>query len=76
VAGKTPPKIEEKKTERTENPPPLWLPEGSVRAIIALSLIGVLSYLAITETIQPDRLIEIVMVIIGFYFGSRKTTTT
>ena len=48
---------------------PLWLPKGSIRALIALALvIAVCSITAATGTV-PKELLAVVSVIIGFYFG-------
>ncbi len=43
---------------------PLYLPEGSVRAILALGLVGAYIFGAIAE-------LEIVTLALGFYFGKR-----
>ena len=42
---------------------PLWLPRGSVRAILALSVIAAF----ICGLIEPDT----ALLVLGFYFGSR-----
>lgn len=42
---------------------PLWLPQGSVRSIIALAVVG--AYIA---DLVP---IEIATLVLGFYFGVR-----
>ena len=47
------------------NDQPLWLPQGSVRSIIALGIVG--SFVA---GLVP---IEIATLIVGFYFASRPT---
>ncbi|WP_456478120.1 hypothetical protein [Geoglobus ahangari] len=44
---------------------PLWMPRGSVRAIIALAI--VIGYIAINRTVDK----ELVMLVLGFYFGSK-----
>jgi len=44
---------------------PLWMPPGSVRALIAL--VVVLGYFIKTGTVDKD----IVMLVLGFYFGVR-----
>lgn len=46
---------------------PLWLPEGSVRAIIALAIVGAF----IVEAVP----IEVATLVLGFYFGVRTPTT-
>lgn len=48
---------------------PLWLPEGSIRGLLALAVVGV--YLA--NQLVP---VEIVTLVLGFYFGARTATTT
>ena len=42
---------------------PLWLPRGSVRALIALSIIGAYICGAVDA--------EIALLVLGFYFGAR-----
>ncbi len=44
---------------------PLWLPPGSVRALIALII--VIGYVAVNGTVDK----ELIMLVLGFYFGSR-----
>ncbi len=43
---------------------PLWLPQGSVRAIIALLIVAVFAF----GTAVP---IEVATLVLGFYFGQR-----
>lgn len=50
---------------------PLWMPKGSVRAIIALMFSGSVAYLGVAGKIQADRMVEIVMMILAFYFGAK-----
>ncbi len=45
------------------NDQPLWLPQGSVRSIIALGIVG-----AFVGGFVP---IEITTLVLGFYFGQR-----
>lgn len=45
---------------------PLWMPEGSVRAIIAMALVGGMIFLP-----ESDAIKSAAMVVLGFYFGSR-----
>lgn len=47
-----------------DNESPLWLPEGSVRAIIALAVVAAFIAGQITQ-------LEIVTLILGFYFGQK-----
>lgn len=45
------------------NDQPLWLPEGSIRSIIALGIVG-----AFAAGYVP---VEIATLVLGFYFGQR-----
>lgn len=51
---------------------PLWLPRGSIRAIISLIIISsaIMIYLLMGEL--PDWLISAFGTAYGFYFGSRE----
>lgn len=42
-----------------------------VQAIITLLCIGTIAYLYIAERQVPDTLVSIVMLILGYYFGSK-----
>lgn len=67
---------------RTTYNSPLGLPEGSLRAMLAYTLVAFLglyvlvSVLTVTEFKPPDFLLGIVATVIGFYFGSRTTGET
>lgn len=50
---------------------PLYLPKGSIRAILALSLIGTLMYVVVVGYEVPDALLGLVGAVIGFYFGGK-----
>jgi hypothetical protein len=50
---------------------PLGLPRGSVRAIIALGLLGAACFLALSRGTLPESLLSLLLTIIGFYFGFR-----
>jgi len=52
---------------------PLWMPAGSVRALIALSAIGTICYMGAStgDFVMPEFMSTVVAVIIGFYFGNR-----
>lgn len=56
---------------------PLGLPEGSLRALLAFTLVMFLGFyilasvLSLSEFRPPDFLLGIVATVIGFYFGSR-----
>lgn len=45
------------------NDQPLWLPEGSIRSILALGIVG-----AFVAGVAP---IEVATLVLGFYFGQR-----
>ncbi len=45
------------------NDQPLWLPQGSVRALLALGVVG-----AFVAGLVP---IEVATLVLGFYFGVR-----
>lgn len=47
---------------------PLWLPQGSVQALLAIALTLTFCYLAITGVIAPEAVKEIVLVVLSFYF--------
>ncbi len=53
--------------------PPLGLPSGSVRALMALFLCGTLWYLLYLGRNPPSTLYDTAIVIIVFYFGFRST---
>ena len=55
-------------------PPPLGLPPGSVRAILALVMSGTLWYMVLQDRIVPEILVEAVLLVVGFYFGVRQGT--
>jgi|Deesub1362A_J573_1020465.scaffolds.fasta_scaffold05473_8 hypothetical protein len=50
---------------------PLWMPRGSVRAIIAIIFSCAVAYLGVSGSIEAERMVEIIMVILAFYFGSK-----
>jgi hypothetical protein len=56
---------------------PLGLPEGSLRAMLAFTLVAFLGFyvlasiLSMSDLKPPDFLLGIVATVIGFYFGSR-----
>lgn len=60
---------------------PLGLPEGSLRAMLAFTLVAFLGFyvlasiLSMSELKPPDFLLGIVATVIGFYFGSRTGET-
>jgi hypothetical protein len=52
---------------------PLWLPKGSVRAIVALGLTGGAIYSLVTGSSVPEWYIAAVGSVIGYYFATRRT---
>jgi hypothetical protein len=50
---------------------PLWLPRGSVRAILALLLVGMLCWLALTGKFEAEDFRVIVAVVVTFYFAGK-----
>lgn len=56
-------------------PYPLRLPLGTVRALIAILVTGTYAYLLIQGEPVPPVLVNSVVVIVAFYFGSRATAT-
>ena len=59
--------------ELNENQP-LFLPSGSVRALIALALVITMCVIAGVRSEIPNEILGIVGIIIGFYFGVRTVT--
>lgn len=53
----------------------LWLPKGSVRAVMALALIGGSIYLALV-TNDLTTLIGLAGAAVGYYFGGKKETVS
>jgi len=51
---------------------PLWLPAGSVRAIIALSTVGAMIALLAMSGNVPEWFIAVVGSVIGFYFAKKE----
>lgn len=52
---------------------PLFLPKGSIRAIIAIMAVGSTCYMGLStaDFVMPEFMSTIVAMIIGFYFGNR-----
>jgi len=54
---------------------PLWLPTGSVRAIIALAI--TFAYISMTAVgVKVDPINDSFLLLIGFYFGQKSQPTT
>jgi len=59
----------------TEKKQPLWLPEGSVRAVITLASVGGAIAGLLSGNIQAIQvLVPIATACIGYYFGWRPNT--
>jgi len=54
-----------------EATPPLGLPAGSVRALLALILSATLWYLIAKDRLVPDYLADTAFLAVAFYFGAR-----
>lgn len=50
---------------------PLWMPKGSVRALIALSLTAVTCYLAVAGAISGESFLAVQGTVAAFYFGAK-----
>ena len=46
----------------------LWMPEGSIRAVLALIVIGTISYCVICGIKMPDWYVPIASTVLVFYF--------
>lgn len=51
---------------------PLWLPVGSVRALIAFGVVSTFLLVIYNGKQVPETLYGIMNLVLGFYFGSRK----
>ena len=52
----------------------LWLPVGSIRAIIALMLVIALVVLVLTGRPIPENVAVLVVGVVAFYFGGKATS--
>lgn len=50
---------------------PLWMPKGSIRAIIALGLVMTAIYCTVHNIILNDRIWDLIMGFTSLYMGSR-----
>jgi len=50
---------------------PLWLPSGSVRAIIALTVVGAGVGMFIARGDIPQAFTAIIGLVVGYYFGKK-----
>jgi hypothetical protein len=53
---------------------PLWMPYGSVRAILALMLSVVFCIGFLQGTIPSDAFVPVVVAVASFYFGAKSAT--
>jgi len=51
-------------------PEPLRLPRGTVRGFLALALMGTFAYLMLRDAAAPTVLVNAVVVVLAFYFGT------
>ena len=51
---------------------PLWMPEGSVRAILALGIVGSAIYGLLSQQLSPEQFLTISAIVTGFYFASKE----
>lgn len=51
--------------------PPLYLPEGSIRALITIGLLVMCAYALGSNIPMPEWLNSLVSMCFGFYFGTR-----
>lgn len=57
-------------------PEPLHLPKGSVRALVTLTTAGICWLLILREKPVPDHLLGLLLAVIGYYFGFRRSGAT
>lgn len=50
------------------NGTPLWMPKGSVRAILALAVVGTVCYTFLKQIEVPERLVDLGLLVLGAYF--------
>jgi len=50
---------------------PLWLPKGSIRAIVALGLVAAALVVALHGRVLPVALMSLLLTVVGFYYGFR-----
>ena len=46
-----------------------------VKTIVTFTIIGVVAYLGVTDKLSPDKVLELALIIIGFYFGTQSQKT-
>jgi len=53
---------------------PLWLPKGSIRALLAIGLVSAIVYLAVGASAEvPGALTTLAGVVVTYYFKTRET---
>jgi len=50
------------------NGTPLWMPKGTVRAMLALMVIGTVCYTFLKQVEVPERLVDLGLLVLGAYF--------
>lgn len=50
---------------------PLWMPQGSIRAIITLVVVAVMLYCCVIGVSVDEKLWMLVTTVMAFYFGMR-----
>ena len=67
--------IDKELTPTEKNTNALFMPPGSVRAILAIGLVGALIYASLTNpTNIPSGLMTLTTAATAFYFGAKKVT--
>jgi len=59
----------------TDQRGPLWMPYGSVRAVLALALVGVTCAGFLIGKIPSDAFVPLVVAVTSFYFGTKAAQT-
>ena len=50
---------------------PLWMPYGSVRALLAIALVGVSCFCVLVDKITGEAFIALASSVVAFYFGTK-----
>lgn len=56
------------------NQTPWWLPSGSIRAALAVIVVGTLCYAFLDGREIPDRLFDLGLLVLGAYFVQKVIT--
>ena len=62
----------EERREKSVYQRALALPVGSVRAIVLLSIIGVIGYMEVTGKAPSDLIRDLAFVVMTYYFANKK----